>query len=133
MTVLTQPHRVMCLTADHEPDDDLEMSPLERRRARLQAEQAARDAALRDWQRQHWQEVKAAAAHDRQQVNACPLLADHSELWLLCNYPLGVRELLGRQPVLGDLMLGPTVGSRCLGQSCSQGCVMPVRAAAGDG
>jgi hypothetical protein len=44
------------------------LSPLERRRARLQAEQAARDAQLRDWQRQHWQEVKAAAARNRQQV-----------------------------------------------------------------
>lgn len=42
--------------------------PLERRRARLQAEQAARDAQLREWQRQHWQDVKAAAARNRQQV-----------------------------------------------------------------
>jgi hypothetical protein len=69
LLVLIQPHWMLCWTADHEPDDGLEISPLERRRARLQAEQAARDAALRDWQRQHWQEVKAAAARNRQQVS----------------------------------------------------------------
>jgi hypothetical protein len=72
MTVLTQRyttiHRILCVTADARDDDDVELSPLERRRARLQAEQAERDAALRDWQRQHWQEVKAAAARNRQQV-----------------------------------------------------------------
>lgn len=49
-------------------DDGAGCSPWEQRRARLEAEQAARDTQLREFQRLHWLEVKAAAARNKQQV-----------------------------------------------------------------
>lgn len=60
----------------HRAEDDsesvvsqlIELSPWELRRKRLEAEQAARDEQLRQFQRQHWLEVKQAAARNKQQV-----------------------------------------------------------------
>lgn len=49
--------------------DEIGLSPWELRQKRLEAEQAARDAQYKDFQRQHLLEVKVAAARNKQAVS----------------------------------------------------------------
>lgn len=72
----------------HDMSDDnsniVGLSPLEIRKRRLEAEQAARVEQLKAFQRQHWLEIKQATANNRQQVNKHTLLLDSAaqSCWL---------------------------------------------------